>query len=245
MNAEQLLYMQAELAHLEDELNEIRKEDAQDEKAALYSQSWRKLSDTENNTHNMQYRKVLEIREKLTEYNAALLQYHELCKLYRPTQQSLRCLQRWLSHEDGGDCFLNSFEADAYDMPSLNADLLTMSDSNQQRDLFSAWLGDHFMGWFEARFGHWIKRKDADVEGGLTHYKDTHLNAVSHFVGTLLASLLPAISIFVLYFVQNMLARLGAIMAFSALFAFTLAVFTKATRIEIFAATAAYVSILM
>ncbi|TKA79572.1 hypothetical protein B0A49_02999 [Cryomyces minteri] len=128
-------------------------------------------------------------------------------------------------------------------MPGLKADLVTMSDSNQQRDLFSAWLGDHFMGWFEARFGHWIKRKDADVEGGLTHYKDTHLNAVSHFVGALLASLLPAISIIVLYFVQNMLARLGAIMAFSAVFAFTLAVFTKATRIEIFAATAAFASV--
>jgi len=60
----------------------------------------------------------------------------------------------------------------------------------------------------------------------------------------MVASLLPAISILALYFIHNMLARLGAIMAFSALFSFTLAIFTTAKRIEIFAATAAYVLIL-
>lgn len=56
-----------------------------------------------------------------------------------------------------------------------------------------------------------------------------------------MASVLPAISIIALYFIHNMLARLVAIMAFSALFSFTLAIFTTAKRIEIFAATAAYV----
>ncbi len=75
----------------------------------------------------------------------------------------------------------------------------------------------------------------------MCHYEDEKINAVSRFIGTLIASLLPAVSIFTLYFVHNMLARLGAIMTFSVLFSFTLAIFTRATRIEIFAATAAYV----
>lgn len=93
--------------------------------------------------------------------------------------------------------------------------------------------------------GFTCQRKHADIEAGLSHYEDLRLNAISHFVGTMIASLLPAISIFVLYFVHNMLARLGAIMAFSALFSFTLAVFTTAKRIEIFAATAAYVAVFL
>lgn len=56
----------------------------------------------------------------------------------------------------------------------------------------------------------------------------------------LLASLIPAASIFTLYYVTHMVARLGVILAYSALFSFCLALFTTARRIEIFGATAAY-----
>ena len=74
---------------------------------------------------------------------------------------------------------------------------------------------------------------------GLAYFDDSKLNAVAHFLGTFIASMLPAMAIFVLYFVPDLLDRLWIILAFSALFSFTLAIFTKAKRVEIFAATAA------
>lgn len=62
---------------------------------------------------------------------------------------------------------------------------------------------------------------------------------VTHIVGISLGTLIPAAAIFVLYYVHDMVARLGAILAFSALFSLALALFTKAKKVEIFAATAA------
>ena len=62
---------------------------------------------------------------------------------------------------------------------------------------------------------------------------------VTHFIGITLGTLIPTASIFVLYYVNDMVARLLAILAFSALFSIALAVFTKAKKVEIFAATAA------
>ena len=67
---------------------------------------------------------------------------------------------------------------------------------------------------------------------------------MSHLVGVILASIIPAASIFTLYFVSDMVDRLGILLAFSALFSICLALFTTARRIEIFAATAAYVLLL-
>ena len=74
---------------------------------------------------------------------------------------------------------------------------------------------------------------------GLTHIPDAKLNRVARVIGTFLASMLPPLSIFVLYYVANMLDRLCIILAFSALFSATLAVFTKARCVEIFMGTAA------
>jgi hypothetical protein len=76
------------------------------------------------------------------------------------------------------------------------------------------------------------------------HYRKTRLRAVSHLIGVLLASCIPAASIFTLYYVHNMVDRLGIILVFSAIFSICLALFTTARRVEIFGATAAYVSVL-
>ena len=91
-----------------------------------------------------------------------------------------------------------------------------------------------------------VQSKSIDPEtGGLQHYKDSKINAIAHFIGTFVASMLPAASIFVLYFVPNMVDRLCIILALSALFSFSLAIFTQAKRVEIFAATAAYVVVVL
>lgn len=56
---------------------------------------------------------------------------------------------------------------------------------------------------------------------------------------TVLASLIPIASILILYFVANVLDRLAIVVAFTGLFAFSLAVTTRARRLEVFAATSA------
>jgi len=56
---------------------------------------------------------------------------------------------------------------------------------------------------------------------------------------TVLASLIPIASILILYFVANTLDRLAIAVAFTGMFAFCLAVMTRARRVEVFAATSA------
>jgi hypothetical protein len=83
-------------------------------------------------------------------------------------------------------------------------------------------------------------QKPHDIEMGIYNYEKASIKAVSHILGILFAAAIPAASIFTLYYIHDMVKRLGAILAFSALFSICLAVFTTARRVEIFAATAAY-----
>jgi len=77
------------------------------------------------------------------------------------------------------------------------------------------------------------------LEAGWTEYKDSTISAAARVLKITLAAIISPASIFVLYFVTNILARLGIITGFCAVFSLILAVFTRARTVEIFAATAA------
>jgi hypothetical protein len=64
---------------------------------------------------------------------------------------------------------------------------------------------------------------------------------MARIVNVMLSTLLPSLAVLALYLINDPLARLGAIVGFSAAFSLVLAIFTKARPVEVFAATAAYV----
>lgn len=296
MNARNLLYMQAELMHLEDELQQITEEDMEPDKRLSYHKNWLELSKPgTNGGYGIQWEKMKEIRAKLNEYSkprtsqnsyrtgsldkradSALLQFKELFKLQRPTKHDFSNMKYWLERKEFGDIFLteSGFEGEVWDHET---DLVALWDDHTQRDMFSAWFDDTFMGWIHrgivtANWRKWVKKKiafavslisprnvvntegesnthpaDRDVEKALEKtrkvslkdYKDSRLNLFTQFIVTIVASVLPAVAIIVLYFIHNLLARLGAVAGFSVVFATCLSVFTTAARIETFAATAA------
>ena len=64
-----LLYKQAELQHLENELNIISQVDARDPRKSVYAVSWEALNgDSEISGDNLQRQKVMEIDEKMDKY---------------------------------------------------------------------------------------------------------------------------------------------------------------------------------
>lgn len=72
LNAQNLLHLQAELVHLEKELQDIIKEDSQcqDPSRQQLHHSWHKLNQSlEPGKDPIQWMKCLEIREKLREYS--------------------------------------------------------------------------------------------------------------------------------------------------------------------------------
>lgn len=77
------------------------------------------------------------------------------------------------------------------------------------------------------------------ARSGLHHYSDDHVLFCANIIGTVASSFTPMLSIIVLSAVSNMHLRLGLVCVFSMIFSASLAIATKARRIDIFAATAA------
>lgn len=75
LNAKTLLYMQAEILHLENELKNIELEDSRskDISCTILHASLFNLKNSSGTSHDTQWRKVLEIREKLKCYSKCRL----------------------------------------------------------------------------------------------------------------------------------------------------------------------------
>ena len=71
------------------------------------------------------------------------------------------------------------------------------------------------------------------------NYADDRIYGITRHLTTIIACLIPVVSIVILYFVPTIGARLGAIGGLTAGFAFCLGRFTGAKLSDIFAATAA------
>ena len=80
-------------------------------------------------------------------------------------------------------------------------------------------------------------QQDVYTQGGFSKYDDARLIAIIEVISTVISSMLPISSIIILYFVTSLPARLGILLGYTALFPIALAIFTKARRVEIFAAT--------
>ena len=71
------------------------------------------------------------------------------------------------------------------------------------------------------------------------HHDHAAVHAIARVLGIVVASVLPPLSTFVLYYVHPAVARLCIVLGFSIVFSFALAVFSRATVAEIFVGTAA------
>lgn len=73
----------------------------------------------------------------------------------------------------------------------------------------------------------------------MTFFSEDRISSFVRLLAVVLSSLLPILSIVALYYIPTQTARLGAIVAFSALCSATLATLSSAKNVEIIAATAA------
>ncbi len=120
------------------------------------------------------------------------------------------------------------------------ADLVCLSENSNEVALFTRTWRNYIIPLYHRFIGHHIKKPVGGADWtGIYRYSDMKIAFFSKVVGTVLASLLPTASIFALYFVKSPLIRLALIMAFTTIFATTLAVFTKGRMFEIFAASTA------
>ncbi|MCJ1235178.1 hypothetical protein MMC14_003145 [Varicellaria rhodocarpa] len=239
LNAKSLLYMQSELVHLEAELSNIGLEDAYsgDGQKEAFRVSLFKLKRSSGTDKDLQWRKVMEIREKLKEYNTALLQYARIKRFEKPHPRDLNTLQEWLDRPEGGDFFLQGREADIWE----SDDLIALSSQQVDKDNLTRIMSDKVIPWYHHRLSHYFKKSTTNKRdwNGLWHYEDATVLAITNIVSTVLSSLLPTTSILILHLMESYMARLIVIMAFTVAFSLVLVMVAKARRVDVFAVTTA------
>ena len=148
---------------------------------------------------------------------------------------NLSFLQAWLSDSARGNYTLEGLDRSAWD---ANEDLL-VTTPDQLSDSFTRHVVSRLVEFYHQVFGS--RHKPTDVENGIWKYEEKVVLRAADIIGTLISSLLPIVAVVVLYCVKDMLVRLGMVALFTVLFSLALVLVTKAKRVEVFAATAAYV----
>ena len=120
------------------------------------------------------------------------------------------------------------------------ADLVCLSENTHDSDLFNRMWRNGLIPLYHRYVGRHIMDPVGGADwNGIHRYSDANIATFCKVLGTVLAALLPTMSIFALYFVKAPLIRLGMIMGFTATFTTALAIFTKGSMFEIFAASTA------
>jgi hypothetical protein len=116
-------------------------------------------------------------------------------------------------------------------------DLVGLCEHAEQ-DSFSKFVDRKVTKWFHRQVAYRFS-KSLQENNPLTQYNYRTLLRSTALIVTIVACLLPILSISVLYSIKTMKARLGAIAGFNILLSVLLGVFTTAKRVEIFGVTAA------
>ncbi|KAF2488939.1 hypothetical protein BU16DRAFT_531983 [Lophium mytilinum] len=249
LNAQNLLYLQAELVWLEKKLRKVESEDNKDYSKSRYALDWFWLSQSDqlgNNDASEQLSLVREISLKLKQYNDAVIQQSLIHSMPEPSKWDLNDIQHYLATDEMGPLNLIGDDACTWgsiaDRKSHSPDLVALRPRHKE-DWFSNFLTKKVTMWL-FRCGLARFKKPSRVLG-VVGYKDSTVFRITYCIATLVASLLPVASIAVLYYVQAMKARLAIIAAFCLIISCSLSVFTTATRSEVFTATAAFSAVMV
>ena len=254
-----MLYLQAEIHQLEGsltilirsysqltihaaDLQQYAEDDAQADKSSArssYSRNWHKLANSADDQR--QWNTFLLLREKLEKYNDTLVKQALVSKYYsEPKSHNLEILKTCLTqHTD----YLLGKDSTIWEDASLTRDLMTLK-SNGSDDGFVDWIAARLVKPFHELVGKRIRKPSKDFDG-MTEYKEETITQVASLVATVISSVFPIVGVIILYFVKDLLARIGIIAGLTALFSLCLALVTDARRGEIFAATAAFSAVLV
>ncbi len=118
------------------------------------------------------------------------------------------------------------------DMISLTPDPL--------REAFSRFLANKLSWLFLSS-----KEKQEGRQKGFTVFSDHRVRRTTRVVAVVLSSILPVLSIVILYYVHSTDVHIGLIIVFSTLFSAVVALVSDARNVEVMAATAAYAAVLV
>ncbi|EMR67789.1 hypothetical protein UCREL1_5208 [Eutypa lata UCREL1] len=258
-----ILYLQAELFDLEDALATEQETDRLSSTKRQCDWDWLFLSSDVLNQDRKQWKLVLEIREKLAEYHSTILQYSQIASLGQPSDHQRCAISELLSASKTGEALghFQSMDLAGGKGPRIYqskylTDLLLLDARDEENDTISRLIIQPLLGLrriFELR----VKKPPAsDLESApesapgsderlldIYLYSQRQAYAMNHIAGALIGAVILIVSMVVPYRIENMDAKVGLVCLFTVLFCLVLSTLSKARRVEIFAATAAFGSI--
>ncbi|KAL6363130.1 hypothetical protein LRP88_02536 [Fusarium phalaenopsidis] len=218
-----LLGLQAEIVHLR---HQFYKTNYAEKNAQQFDESF--LQSREKNSN--QHQKLEQLRERLVMYS---------------TQDARRV--NWLMDRDGGKNFQeDDVEFDTWlGEEQANPDLyVALQPGIDEDDLFTSSIMRFIGGPFHRAIGDRMKvGKVIDEGSSIMTYRDSNIVKTINFIVTIIAAVLPPLTILVLNSVDKTKVRIGLTVLFTAIFAIILAVFSKAKRVEILVATATFAAV--
>ncbi|KAF1911088.1 hypothetical protein BDU57DRAFT_109835 [Ampelomyces quisqualis] len=241
--ARNLLYLQAELAYLQDRLDELDRVDAQppyDLEARKCARSWEDFEANKDSSSKQHERWNLMHRTRATlrEYQETLIRQSESAALGTPSKGVLEAFTAEFYGK--GPSLLGSSET-IYNSNDSNTQDLVQIYCTERKDRVSAFLAKHMFRWLQTT----ASSKSTRVDPRVTYLYTQRLDLAVEFFYALLSIALLLGAILSLYFVENPFWRIGIIILFTLLFA-TCAVFlADGRRLAVFGACAAYAAVLV
>ena len=267
LNAKILLYRQAELLHMNDQLEHQVELDFNSEnpKGRSFAVYWKALNDASDDGFETigrrQKHKVSEIQSKLEKYcknlpshlcrmiadcfilDELLLLSAQVKSLAKPRGRDYRYLNSWLKRSTCGNSFLQSVEADAW-RPRYESDLVLSACRSTQGDRFADFMCDNVIPIYHRYIGQRLQDPVSDETMLDTwKYNQKVFVVLGDIICMLLSSMVPTISIFVLNFQKSTIARLTIITALSFVCSAVVTSVVQARRVDVFAATFAFAAV--
>lgn len=167
-----------------------------------------------------------------------------MIKAPEPDACDLNFLQSWLQDTQGGDNFLKRYGAEGFAWS--HKDKNEYFSLNQRPDRLAAWLGNNVVPQYYHEVRSRIRSPSKRNKFGPYEFwrvEDSRLVVLANVVTTVVSSVIPCLSIIVLYYVQSMLARLISIAVFGAVFSLIMSSVSQGRRYEVFAASTAFAAV--
>ncbi|KAI4942680.1 hypothetical protein J4E91_009849 [Alternaria rosae] len=240
LNARHILYLQAELCILERRLRNVERADQGKDKGRLkYAVDFERMLETPNDEDQTQLELIMEMHEKLHQYNEAIIQVLTIRQIQQPDKFDLVDLQAFLGSADMDPDYLEGEDRTTWgslDEPCHYASDLIAIDPRRKEDDFSRFVSENAVHLFKCGLGRLTK---GDKHLGQRVYYDSTVLKVTSWITCILASMLPIASVLVLVHLESLKTKLWVIAAFNILTSVCLRTLTEAKRAEVFAVTAA------
>ncbi|KAL9038326.1 MAG: hypothetical protein Q9214_005323, partial [Letrouitia sp. 1 TL-2023] len=161
----------------------------------------------------------------------------KLNTLNDPMPSQFETLKDWLRDRNGSP-FLTGYEAETW-AENKKEQYMCLKPPTAENDPFTRYTSNVLVGLYHRLLGQSLGTgENLDKATGHTSYSSPSISKTSNVITTILASLLPVLTIFVLNQLSSTNLRIGITALFTATFSFMITLFSSAKRVEIIMATA-------